>query len=60
MRRKYLLVIALAFMIIFSASIPVYASHVKKSQPTEVEKRLFEKILDRLEEHDALPRYKDQ
>lgn len=41
-------------MIIFSASIPVYASHVKKSQPTEVEKRLFEKILDRLEEHDAM------
>jgi len=54
MRTKYLVVIALVFMILFSASTPVYASHTRKTQPTEVEKRLFDKILDRLEEHDQL------
>jgi len=54
MRTKYLIVIMLVLMILFSASIPVYASHTKRTQPTEDETRLFGKIFDRLEEHDEL------
>jgi len=54
MRIKYLVVIALVIMILFSASVPVYASHTKKTQPTAIEKRLFEKIFERMEKHDEL------
>ena len=54
MHTKYLVVIALVFMILFSASVPVYASHARKTQPTEIEKRLFDKIFERLEKHDGL------
>ncbi len=54
MRTKYLIVIALLFMILFSASIPVYATIAKRTQPTEVEKQLFEKIFARLEKHGQL------
>jgi hypothetical protein len=50
MNAKYLAII-IASMILFSASVPVYASHVKIKEPTENEKRLFEKILARLDEH---------
>ena len=54
MQMKYLFAIALIFMILFSASIPVYASHVKRTQPTADEKRVFDKIFERLEKHDEL------
>lgn len=54
MHVKYLIAISLAFMILFSASIPVYASHTRRVQPTEDERRLFEKIFDRLEAHDEM------
>jgi hypothetical protein len=54
MHAKYVVAVALAFIILFSASIPVYASHTTRTPPTEDEKRLFEKIFDRLEEHDEL------
>src|SRR5574341_121695 len=54
MSRKYFFVIAMIFMLLFSASIPVYASHVKRTQPTADEKRLFDKIFERLIEHDRL------
>jgi len=51
---KYLFAIAIIFMLLFSASIPVYASHVKRTQPTLDEKRLFDKIFERLNDHDRL------
>ncbi|MFY3741037.1 MAG: hypothetical protein HMLIMOIP_001484 [Candidatus Nitrosomirales archaeon] len=51
---KYVFAIAIIFMLLFSASIPVYASHVKRTQPTADEKRLFDKIFERLEKHDKL------
>ncbi len=54
MRTKYIFVIALLFMILFSASIPVYATYAKKTQPTELEKQLFDKMFARLEKHDQL------
>lgn len=54
MHVKHLIAILLAFMILFSASIPVYASHTRRVQPTEDERRLFEKIFDRLEAHDEM------
>ncbi len=55
---KYLFAIAMIFMLVFSASIPVYASHVKRTQPTADEKRLFDKIFERLEKHDKLTEVK--
>lgn len=41
----------IAFLILISASVPVYASHVTEREPTEDEKRLFENVLQRLEKH---------
>jgi len=54
MSMKYFFVIVMIFILLFSASIPVYASHVKRTQPTADEKRLFDKIFERLIEHDRL------
>lgn len=51
---KYLFAITIIYMLLFSASIPVYASHVKRTEPTADEKRLFDKIFERLEKHDRL------
>ncbi|MGH9922958.1 MAG: hypothetical protein ACRD38_09415, partial [Nitrososphaerales archaeon] len=51
---KYLFAITMIFMLLFSASVPVYASHVKRTEPTADEKRLFYKIFERLENHDKL------
>ncbi len=51
---KYLFAITMIFMLLFSASVPVYASHVKRTEPTADEKRLFDKIFERLEKHDRL------
>jgi hypothetical protein len=51
---KYLFSIWIIFMLLFSASIPVYASHVKRTEPTADEKRFFDKIFERLEKHDKL------
>ena len=51
MNPNHLLVFAIAALILFSSSVPVYASHVKKVEPTADEKRLFEKIFTRLEAH---------
>jgi hypothetical protein len=44
--------IMLAYIILFAASVPVYASHTKKMVPSDVEKRLFAKIFERLQKHD--------
>lgn len=53
---KHLTILVLASMILFSASVPVYATHIKKTEPTADEKRLFEKIFARLESHaDLMP-----
>lgn len=49
-----LLAFALAYIIFFAASVPVYASHVAKVEPTADEKRLLEKIIARLEAHGNL------
>jgi len=41
MHPKHLLVFAIAALILFSSSVPVYASHVKKAEPTADEKSLL-------------------
>lgn len=51
---RHFVILTIAVMILFSSSIPVYASHIKIKEPTADEKRLFEKILERLESHSNL------
>ena len=53
MHMKYFLVITLVSIVLFSSSTPVYTSHVTKKQPTADERRLFDKIFERLEKHDV-------
>ncbi len=54
MYAKHLIAFAIAAMILFSSSVPVYASHIKKMEPTADEKRLFEKIFARLNVHASM------
>jgi hypothetical protein len=51
MELRKLAFLFLASTILFASSVPVYASHVKKEEPSAEEKMLFEKIFSRLEEH---------
>lgn len=56
MYAKYAIAVAFATLILVSSSIPVYASHIKKVEPAEEEKVLFDKIVARLEKHkDMMP-----
>lgn len=53
---KHLTILVLAAMILFSSSVPVYATHIKKTEPTADERRMFEKIFARLEANaDMMP-----
>ena len=45
---------AIAALLLFSSSVPVYASNVKKLELTMDEERLFEKIFARLESHSSM------
>ncbi|MEM2760693.1 MAG: hypothetical protein QXU32_12290 [Nitrososphaerales archaeon] len=54
MYRGYLFAALLAFMILFSSSVPVYASHMMIKEASADEKRLFEKVLARLEHHSSI------
>lgn len=51
---RHFIILTIAAMILFSSSIPVYASHIKIKEPTADEKRLFDKILARLASHSNL------
>ncbi|MGH9910018.1 MAG: hypothetical protein ACRD32_05210, partial [Nitrososphaerales archaeon] len=51
---RHFVILIIAAVILFSSSVPVYASHIKIKEPTADEKRLFEKILVRLESYSNL------
>ncbi len=51
MRARHLIVISLVLLVLFAASVPVYASHTVRKEPSEAESRLFEEIFSRVEKH---------